>query len=424
MKPYVLFIVIGVLLVCSSVCSALTPDQVVVVANKMAWHSCKLAKYYMEKRGIPESNLIKLKAPAGERCSRDDYDKCIASPIRAFLKEHDADGQKFRCLVLMYGIPLRVAPPELTAKEQKRLSGLQKQRDAIRVQINAAKQEGDEKIEDLLRPLKEADAQIKKQIDRLKKRLQGASVDSELALIREENYPLEGWLPNKYFLGYRNKKIDNMPQKVMLISRLDGSSEKIVRRIIDDSLQTEKEGLHGTAYFDARYPDPGDKKITGGAFYDRAIHNSARLIEKKKRMPVVLDSQQKLFEVGQCPDAALYCGWYKLAHYVDSFTWKRGAVGFHIASSECGTLKNKGSNVWCKVMLEKGVAATIGPVSEPYVQAFPIPDLFFSLLIDGRLTLAECYALLNPFWSWQMVLIGDPLYSPFKDRGQMLEVRE
>jgi uncharacterized protein (TIGR03790 family) len=288
----------------------------------------------MEKRGIPESNLIKLKAPAGERCSRDDYDKCIASPIRAFLKEHDADGQKFRCLVLMYGIPLRVAPPELTAKEQKRLSGLQKQRDAIRVQINAAKQEGDEKIEDLLRPLKEADAQIKKQIDRLKKRLQGASVDSELALIREENYPLEGWLPNKYFLGYRNKKIDNMPQKVMLISRLDGSSEKIVRRIIDDSLQTEKEGLHGTAYFDARYPDPGDKKITGGAFYDRAIHNSARLIEKKKRMPVVLDSQQKLFEVGQCPDAALYCGWYKLAHYVDSFTWKRGAVGFHIASSE------------------------------------------------------------------------------------------
>jgi hypothetical protein len=74
MKHCVLFIVIGVLLICSSVCFALTPEQVVVVANKMAWHSCKLAKYYMEKRGIPKSNLIKLKAPAGERCSRDDYD--------------------------------------------------------------------------------------------------------------------------------------------------------------------------------------------------------------------------------------------------------------------------------------------------------------------------------------------------------------
>ncbi|MBE9571012.1 MAG: hypothetical protein IMF11_10315 [Proteobacteria bacterium] len=69
------FLFIGTLLVCSNVYLALTPDQVVVVANKMAWHSCKLAKYYMEKRRIPESKLIKLKAPTGEHCSRDDYDK-------------------------------------------------------------------------------------------------------------------------------------------------------------------------------------------------------------------------------------------------------------------------------------------------------------------------------------------------------------
>jgi hypothetical protein len=67
-------------------------------------------------------------------------------------------------------------------------------------------------------------------------------------------------------------------------------------------------------------------------------------------------------------------------------------------------------------MLEKGVAATIGPVGEPYVQAFPPPEIFFGLLIDGHLTLAECYALSNPFLSWKMVLIGDPLYRPFKYR--------
>jgi hypothetical protein len=163
------FLFIGTLLVCSSVCLALTPDQVVVVANKMAWHSCKLADYYMEKRGIPKRNFIKLKAPAGEHCSRDDYEKCIASPIRAFLKKHDAEGQKFRCLVLMYGAPLRVAPPELTAKERKRMSDLRKQRDAIRIQIKKAQQEDDEKIDEVLKPLREADAQIKKQIDRLKK---------------------------------------------------------------------------------------------------------------------------------------------------------------------------------------------------------------------------------------------------------------
>jgi hypothetical protein len=39
------------------------------------------------------------------------------------------------------------------------------------------------------------------------------------------------------------------------------------------------------------------------------------------------------------------------------------------------------------------------------------------LLLDGRLTLAEVYALSKPFWSWQMVLIGDPLYRPFKGKN-------
>jgi uncharacterized protein (TIGR03790 family) len=69
--------------------------------------------------------------------------------------------------------------------------------------------------------------------------------------------------------------------------------------------------------------------------------------------------------------------------------------------------------VWCKRILEEGAAATIGPTSEPYLQAFPVPEIFFAALLDGRLTLAECYGISKPFWSWQMVLIGDPLYRPF-----------
>jgi len=116
-------------------------------------------------------------------------------------------------------------------------------------------------------------------------------------------------------------------------------------------------------------------------------------VEKSKRFPIVIDSKETLFGPGDCPDAALYCGWYSLGRYVDAFTWARGAVGFHIASGECTTLKAKGSQVWCKVMLEKGVAATLGPVAEPYLHTFPPPELFFSLLMDGQLTLAEVYAL-------------------------------
>jgi uncharacterized protein (TIGR03790 family) len=91
-------------------------------------------------------------------------------------------------------------------------------------------------------------------------------------------------------------------------------------------------------------------------------------------------------------------------------------VAYHIASSECTTLKRDGSQVWCKRLLEEGVAATLGPVYEPYVQAFPPPSLFFGLLTEGYLTLAECYQVSLPYLSWQMVLVGDPLYRPFRPR--------
>jgi len=64
---------------------------------------------------------------------------------------------------------------------------------------------------------------------------------------------------------------------------------------------------------------------------------------------------------------------------------------------------------------DAGKGSSCYPVNEPYVQAFPIPEIFFGLLFEGRLTLAECYALSKPFLSWQMVLIGDPLYRPFKN---------
>ena len=57
-----------------------------------------------------------------------------------------------------------------------------------------------------------------------------------------------------------------------------------------------------------------------------------------------------------------------------------------------------------------GIAATIGPVGEPYIQSFPMPEIFFDFLAEGYLTLAESYLVSLPYLSWKMVLVGDPLY--------------
>jgi uncharacterized protein (TIGR03790 family) len=138
-------------------------------------------------------------------------------------------------------------------------------------------------------------------------------------------------------------------------------------------------------------------------------------------MSVVVDEKPTLFQPGQCPNAALYCGWYSLGNYIDAFEWQTGAVAYHLASNELATLHDAGSQVWCKRLIEDGAAATIGPVYEPYLITFPRPDEFFAYLLRGDLTLVECYYKTLPVNSWMMALVGDPLYRPFKNRPMRAE---
>ncbi len=390
------------LLVCRPA-SALVPEEVLVIANLNAAKSKGLALYYMEKRQIPRTNMVSLFMTDKETCTRDEYEKKAIPPIRRFLEQNN----HIRALVTVYGVPLRIAAPEKTRAEQKRLDRLEKKKKALEDELTSGKKmdskSRDERHNELSR-VKSAITDYTRKIDKT------ASFDSELALVKKEVYDLNMWLPNPYYLGFRNQKTSAQKSEVLMTSRLDGADETIVKRIINDSIEAEKTGLKGTAYFDARWKDPGDKKVSGYAFYDKSIHRAAQFLSRENRMPVAINDEARLFQKGECPDTALYCGWYSLANYVDAFTWTKGSVGYHIASSECTTLKNSNSRVWCKKMLDNGVAATIGPVGEPYVQSFPVPEIFFNYLTEGYLTLAEAYLVSLPYLSWKMVLVGDPLY--------------
>ena len=394
---------------------ALNADEIVVLANMNASGSLGIAEYYMEQRNIPQAHLIKLWITDKEWCSREEFEEKIILPVRRYLKEKDSL-KKIRCLVTTYGFPLRVEPPAMTPDQQAEAKQLKEKQYAL-----------GKDMEKMPKDAKEKRAEIQKQINAMNDTLLSiskkdyrSSFDSELSLVLEENYSLKGWISNPYFLGFQNQKLAVSKDNVLMVSRLDGPDTASVKRIINDSIQVEQEGLKGIGYFDARWPepDPGNKKKPEGGYapYDGSIHRAAKLILGKTGIPVVIEDTQKLFQPGDCPDAALYCGWYSHHQYVDAFKWQRGAVGYHIASSECGTLKNEKSQVWCKKMIEKGVAATLGPVGEPYLQAFPVPEMFFGFLVEGRLSLVECYTVSLPFLSWQMVLIGDPLYTPFKIR--------
>jgi len=69
--------------------SALTPEEVLVVANFNAAGSLELAAYYMKKRGIPNSNLLKVWVDDNEKISRKDYDKKIEFYVEKMVGEKD-----------------------------------------------------------------------------------------------------------------------------------------------------------------------------------------------------------------------------------------------------------------------------------------------------------------------------------------------
>lgn len=264
---------------------------------------------------------------------------------------------------------------------------------------------------------------LDKQIRVAKQRQTGASFDSELSLVLwPDGYELLRWQPNYLRAMYDNSKL-RTPFPTLMVSRLDGPDLKNAKRLIDDALAVEKAGgLKGKVYLDAR----GLTTLEGpphepGSYpdYDRALMVTAKGIGGLKdeddtpRFDVTLNELPELFAPGQCPETALYCGWYSLAKYVDAFDFNKGAVAYHLASSEAVTLKEIDSQCWCKKLLQDGVCATLGPVDEPYLLAFPRPNEFFALLIQGKMPLAEVYYRTKPFNSWQMTLIGDPLYRPF-----------
>jgi uncharacterized protein (TIGR03790 family) len=244
-----------------------------------------------------------------------------------------------------------------------------------------------------------------------------AATDNELSLLWWTFYPRSKWQLNS--LCYRFSPGGSAP--ALMVARLDGPTPDIVRQMILDSLHAETQGLQGKVVLDARglsLDGPGGKPDPY-AIYDDSLRQLAALIHLKTKMQVTFDDKPDVLPAHTAVDVAVYCGWYSVGKYVPACSFVPGAVGYHMASFEMVSLRDPANNGWVRGLLSDGVAATIGPVSEPYLQAFPLPNEFFPLLLTGRLTLAEVYWKTELMASWRMCLVGDPLYTPFKQDPQL-----
>lgn len=249
----------------------------------------------------------------------------------------------------------------------------------------------------------------------------GASVDSDLPLLKVQpgGAPLTNRLASPLFIEdissmKSNKRaVPNALKGMILVSRLDAATPELVKSIIKNGIETEREqSLKGNFLVDSRGL-PREQKDTYGE-WDRDLVKLARNIKVGSRFDVEFDGNEQL--AGETEDIALYSGWYSLRNYENLYKFSKGAIAFHIASEEAVSLRESEEKGWCKNLLDRGVVATLGAVSEPYLDSFPKPNDFFTLLLSGKYQLVEVYYLTAKYMSWKMVLVGDPLYKPISEK--------
>jgi uncharacterized protein (TIGR03790 family) len=106
MSKYAILSAIAVGMALTGQAFALTPSQVLVVANANSSDSMEIAHAYMTARDIPAKNLLTVSTGTQFDMSQADCDSQIGLPIQAALKQRNLEDVK--CICLIYGIPVRI----------------------------------------------------------------------------------------------------------------------------------------------------------------------------------------------------------------------------------------------------------------------------------------------------------------------------
>lgn len=355
--------------------------RVVVLANRDEPESVRLAEYYAEKRGVPKENIVALPMPTSESISWRVFVDAVFNPVQEELVKREwidaigmdltdtagrrkfvMSGHKISYLVVCRGVPLKVVnDPQMPAEN-------------LPMAANPAF------------------------------KTNAASVDGELALLAVSNPPLIAFVPNPLF---KNDAPSSLQLgQIVKIGRLDGPAFSDARRLVDHALEAERTGLIGRSYVDI-----GGPHKTGDAW----LEDAAKQLEELA-FDGDVDRGRGTLGAGARMDApVLYFGWYAGAangpFLRDGFEFPAGAVALHIHSFSADTLRST-TRGWVGPLVARGVTATFGNVTEPYLELTHQPQLILKSLARGdRLGDAAAYSV--PVYSWQAMAVGDPLYRPF-----------
>lgn len=350
------------------------PARTAVLVNSDRPEGLAIAQAFMARRGIPAANLVSLPLGSAEILGWSDYSAKLLGPLRAQLLARgllagqpeaatDARGRagfvptaeaRLRWLVLIHGVPLKIAP-----------SGLKP--------LNAANPvKGDH-----------------------------ASVDSELATLALPNLDPEGARPNPWF-GHADAEGDGYVRT----ARLDGPTASATLDALRGAWTAEDQGLRGRAYVDL-----GGPYQEGDDWFRACIP----LLDALGWPPDVESTREQFAPQARGDAPAWYLGWYsqrptgKFGRPTTRLA--PGAIALHLHSFSASTLRDPAAG-WTPWLVQQGAGLTFGNVYEPYLSLTVRPERLLEALRDG-MSAGEAAWFATPAVSWQGVILGDPFYQPF-----------
>ncbi len=348
---------------------AITPERVLVVANRRSETSRTLARYYLQVRHVPRENLVYLDLTPQEEISRYVYVKKIERPLAAYIRRHHLE-DRILVLLLMPGVPHKIRG----------------------------------------RVARDGDA---------------AAVDSELTLLYRTMlygpHRLSGWLPNPFFRAPLNIPFEHDRFDIYLVTRIAAYTPLQAKALIDRALKAAQTKPPFTLVLDAKAgPDhPGDNWLYATYL---ELKNFPGLSLETSFDPAFLVNGKRVIgyaswgsnDPNYPPDRRLH------------FSFLPGAIGVTYVSTSARTFHAPPAN-W-KVgpwrerwrffagspqsliadLIAQGITGISGNTYEPYLSASARPYLLFPAYLKGD-SLAEAYYRALAYLSWQTVVIGDPL---------------
>ncbi len=212
----------------------------------------------------------------------------------------------------------------------------------------------------------------------------------------------------------------DMRRPYYLVARIDGVDAAAALALVERAglamTLAASGALSGTVYVDAEYglTPPASDAFGSYESGDWNMWGVKSIFEADGRYPVVFDGDDAEFGTSPaqllCEDALYYAGWYAWYNYNDAFVWTDGAIGGHLDS--CSACSLRDGLTWSSGALERGISATFGAVSEPYVAGMPEYDQLFLYLLQGA-SFGEAAYESTQIARWMMVFVGDPLYRPY-----------